>query len=453
MGERKYFGTDGVRGKANSSDMTAELVLSLGMAAGVHFRSSKHRSKVLIAKDTRLSGYLFESALTAGFTAVGMDVILVGPLPTPAVAMLTRSMRADLGVMISASHNPYYDNGIKLFTPEGKKLSDEDELKIEAMMQNTKNLRIDSSHIGKVKRIEDASGRYIELIKGTFPTNLRLDGLRVVLDCANGAAYKVAPIILQELGAECFTIGTAPNGLNINDNCGSTHPESMVDAVRKHRADVGIALDGDADRVVMCDETGSLLDGDQLLALIAENWLHNNRLPEKKIVATHMSNLAFENHLNKIGINLIRTKVGDRYVMEAMKEHGCSLGGEASGHIVCANYATTGDGLLAALQVLAVMQECGKRLSECAGVYHPYPQILTNVRLKDVSIASKVLECDAVKQKIAKADKTLGKTGRTLIRKSGTEPLIRVMVEGEDKALVSNLSQELADIISKEANA
>ncbi len=453
MSERKYFGTDGVRGKANSSGLTAELVLALGMAAGTHFRSNSHRSKVIIAKDTRLSGYLFESALTAGFTAVGMDVILVGPLPTPAVAMLTRSMRADLGVMISASHNPYYDNGIKLFNPMGKKLSDADELQIEAMMQNNQHLRIEGASIGKVKRIEDASGRYIELIKSTFPSNLRLDGLRVVLDCANGAAHRVAPIILQELGAECFTIGTTPNGTNINDGCGSTHPELMIEAVRKHRADVGIALDGDADRVVMCDESGVLLDGDQLLALIAENWLQNNRLNERKIVATLMSNLAFEHYLTKVGIGLIRTKVGDRYVMEAMQEHGCSLGGEASGHIICSDYATTGDGLLAALQVLAVMQERGKRLSECAGVYTPYPQILTNVRLKDVSVAGKVLESDVVKNKIAKADKLLGKCGRTLIRKSGTEPLIRVMVEGEDKALVTALAQEIAEVISKEAAA
>jgi phosphoglucosamine mutase len=454
VADRKFFGTDGIRGRANSEQMTPELALTLGMAAGAHFRSSSHRSKVLIAKDTRLSGYMFESALTAGFLAVGMDVILVGPLPTPAVAMLTRSMRAELGVMISASHNPYADNGIKLFTPYGEKLSDEAEVEIEEMMQNNAhNLRVDGAHIGKAKRIEDASGRYIELIKRTFPAHLRLDGLRVVLDCAHGAAYKVAPIILQELGAECFTLGVSPNGTNINENCGSTHPETMIEAVKRHRADVGIALDGDADRVVMCDETGTLLDGDKILAIIAVNWLANKKLPEKKVVATHMSNLAFEHYLAKQGIALIRTQVGDRYVMEAMRTHKCSIGGEASGHIVCSKYATTGDGLLAALQVLEVMQEKQQRLSSCAALYTPYPQLLTNVRLKNTALAGKILDAEPVKQSIAEADRTLGGKGRTLIRKSGTEPLIRVMVEGEDLPLVTQLSREIADAISKEAAA
>jgi phosphoglucosamine mutase len=446
--ERKYFGTDGIRGLANSNNLTSEIALSLGMAAGSYFLSKSHRSKVIIAKDTRLSGYMFESALTAGFTSVGMDVILVGPLPTPAVAMLTRSMRADLGVMISASHNPYFDNGIKLFNPQGNKLSDDAEFQIEAMMQDNNANRSASQDIGKVKRIEDASGRYIELIKNTFPSHLRLDGLRIVLDCANGAAYKVAPIILRELGAECFNIGVTPTGININENCGSTHPEAMINAVKTHRADVGIALDGDADRVVMCDEKGVLLDGDQILALIAKNWLKSNKLPQKKVVATVMSNLAFENYLNELDIELIRTKVGDRYVMEAMQKHNCNLGGEASGHILCTDYATTGDGLLAALQVFAVMQESGIALSELACSYQPYPQILTNIKLKDVGEASKILESDIIKAKITAANDELGKNGRTLIRKSGTEPLIRVMVEGKDLNLVKHLSEELSTTIT-----
>jgi phosphoglucosamine mutase len=450
---RQFFGTDGIRGRANSGHMTAEIAIQLGMAAGTYFRRSTeraHRPKVVIAKDTRLSGYLLEPALTSGFIAVGMDVILVGPLPTPAVAMLTKSMRADLGVMLSASHNPYYDNGIKLFNPDGEKLTDAAEAEIEALMQrDPASLRVDSLALGRATRIEDASGRYIELIKSTFPDHLRLDGLRIVLDCAHGAAYKVAPVILRELGAEVFAQGIDPDGFNINEGCGSTHPEAMVEAVRRHRADVGIALDGDADRLVMSDENGTLLDGDQILAMTARFLHGQGRLPSNKVVATHMSNLGFEEYLTSLGLTLIRTNVGDRYVIEAMRAHGCNLGGEQSGHILLTDYSTTGDGLLAGLQVLAVMQEQKQALSTCAKCYTPFPQRLTNIRLKNIK--SDPTNTPSVKEAIAKAETELRGHGRVFIRKSGTEPLLRVMVEAREHAVVNRLSESLRQSIEDAA--
>jgi phosphoglucosamine mutase len=450
---RQFFGTDGIRGRANSGHMTAEVAIQLGMAAGTHFRRSSestHRPKVVIAKDTRLSGYLLEPALTSGFISVGMDVILVGPLPTPAVAMLTKSMRADLGVMLSASHNPYHDNGIKLFNPDGEKLTDAAEAEIEALMQrDPANLRVDSLALGRATRIEDASGRYIELVKNTFPDHLRLDGLRIVLDCAHGAAYKVAPVILRELGAEVFTHGIEPDGFNINEGCGSTHPETMLELVRRHRADVGIALDGDADRIVMSDERGQLLDGDQILAMTARFLHSQGRLPSGKVVATHMSNLGFEEYLTSLGLELIRTNVGDRYVIEAMRVHGCNLGGEQSGHILLTDYSTTGDGLLAGLQVLAVMQEKKQSLSACANCYTPFPQRLTNIRLKDKK--SDPTSKPAVQQAISEAEAALKGKGRIFIRKSGTEPLLRVMVEARESALVNRLSDALKQSIEAAA--
>ncbi len=446
MTVRQYFGTDGIRGRANSGHMTPEIAIKLGMAAGSYFRGNDHRPKVVIAKDTRLSGYLLEPALTSGFIAVGMDVILVGPLPTPAVSMLARSMRADLGVMLSASHNPHYDNGIKLFDANGQKLTDTAEMELEALMQqDPDSLRVAPEKLGRAKRIEDASGRYIELVKRSFPVHLRLDGLRIVLDCANGAAYKVAPVILRELGAEVITLGVSPDGFNINDACGSTHPDAMLHSVKLHRADVGIALDGDADRIVMCDEDGALLGGDQILAMTARFLHESGMLGSTKVVATQMSNLAFEQYLHSIGLELIRTKVGDRYVMEAMKQHGCLLGGEPSGHILFTKHAPTGDGLLAGLQVLAVMQQHKQRLSESARCYMPFPQKLSNVRLKDMS--RDVLADDTVKTAIAQAEKTLGSDGRVLIRKSGTEPLLRVMVEAKDADIVTRVSDSLLSVI------
>ena len=428
--------------------MTAEMAIKLGMAAGTYFNQGNplHRPKVVIAKDTRLSGYLLEPALTSGFIAVGMDVILLGPLPTPAVAMLTKSMRADLGVMLSASHNPYYDNGIKLFTSAGEKLTDTAEAAIEVLMgHESDSMRADSLRLGRATRIEDASGRYIELIKRTFPDSLRLDGLRIVLDCAHGAAYKVAPIILRELGAEVFTLGIDPDGFNINEGCGSTHPEAMIECVRRHRADVGIALDGDADRVVMSDERGQLLDGDQILAMIARFMQQSGRLPSGKIVATQMSNLGFEHYIRSLGLELIRTNVGDRYVIEAMRKHGCNLGGEQSGHILLSDYANTGDGLLAALQVLAAMQQHKQSLSTCTACYTPFPQRLTNIRLSDVR--QDPTSKPSVQEAITNAEAELNGNGRLYIRKSGTEPVLRVMIEAKEDALVNRLSDTLKHTI------
>jgi phosphoglucosamine mutase len=434
MTARKFFGTDGVRGTANTWPMTPEIAMRLGMAAATYFRKSDpRRHLVVIGKDTRLSGYMLEPALTAGFTAKGMDVVLFGPLPTPGVAMLTRSLRADLGVMISASHNSYQDNGIKLFGPDGYKLSDEAELAIEALMARPLDEDLASPpDLGRAQRVDDAQSRYVEIVKSTFPRKLRLSGLRVVIDCANGAAYKVAPKALYELGAEVFAIGDDPNGFNINREIGSTDTRAMVDAVHRYRADIGIALDGDADRVVMCDEHGKIIDGDQLLGLIATSWKSQGRLAKNTVVATVMSNLGLENHLKGIGVKMERTQVGDRYVVARMLEKGFNVGGEQSGHVVLSDFSTTGDGLLAALQVLAVMQETGKKLSEVAHVFDPAPQKLVNRKFTGADPLSR----KAVQDAIAAAEKALGARGRLLVRKSGTEPLIRVMAQAENEDLV-----------------
>ena len=434
MTSRKIFGTDGIRGTANSWPVTPEMAMRLGMAAATYFRKSDpRRHLVVIGKDTRLSGYMLEPALTTGFTAMGMDVRLFGPLPTPGVAMLTRSLRADLGVMISASHNSYQDNGIKLFGPDGYKLSDEAELAIEGLMSRSLDESLAASpDLGRAERVDDAQSRYIEIVKSTFPRKLRLSGLRVVIDCANGAAYKVAPKALYELGAEIFPIGDEPNGFNINREIGSTDTRAMVDAVHKYRADIGIALDGDADRVVMCDEHGKIIDGDQLLGMIATSWNSQGRLSKKAVVATVMSNLGLEIHLKGLGIALERTQVGDRYVVSRMLEKGINIGGEQSGHVVLSDFSTTGDGLLAALQVLAVMQETGKKLSEIAHVFDPAPQKLVNRKYTGADPLSRKVVQDA----IASAEKMLGARGRLLVRKSGTEPLIRVMAQAENDDLV-----------------
>lgn len=443
---REYFGTDGIRGKANSAPMTADIALKLGMAAGLEFNRGDHRHKVVIAKDTRLSCYMFESALAAGFLAVGVDVLFVGPMPTPAVAMLTRSMRADLGVMISASHNPYEDNGIKLFGPDGSKLSDEREEAIEARMRADMSAGLASSkQMGRAKRIDDVHGRYIEHAKRSFPRHLRLDGLKIVIDCANGAAYKIAPLVLWELGAQVVPLGVSPSGVNINDNCGSMHPERMCDAVVKEGADLGIALDGDADRVLIADETGRLIDGDQLIATIATYWKKNARLRGNTVVATQMSNLALERYLDSQGIGLVRTKVGDRYVLEAMREHDYNLGGEQSGHIILRDYCSSGDGLVSALQVMAVMLERGGRLSEVTRLFAPFPQVLKNVLFKGAD----PLAQESVQQAIKAVEKELGEAGRVFIRKSGTEAKIRVMLEGEDAALIERHAKALCDVIEK----
>ena len=435
MTARKFFGTDGIRGTANAWPVTPEMAMRLGMAAATHFRKSDpRRHLVVIGKDTRLSGYMLEPALTAGFTAKGMDVVLFGPLPTPGVAMLTRSLRADLGVMISASHNSYQDNGIKLFGPDGYKLSDEAELAIEELMTHPLDEGLAAPpDLGRAQRVDDAQSRYVEIVKSTFPRKLRLSGLRIVIDCANGAAYKVAPKALYELGAEVFAIGDEPNGFNINREVGSTDTRAMADAVHRYRADIGIALDGDADRVVMCDEHGRTIDGDQLLGLIAQSWKQQGRLSKKAVVATVMSNLGLENHLKGLGVALERTQVGDRYVVARMLEKGINVGGEQSGHIVLSDFSTTGDGLLAALQVLTVMVETGKRLSEVAHVFDPAPQKLVNRKFTGADPLSRKHVQDA----IAAAEKMLGARGRLLVRKSGTEPLIRVMAQAENDDLVN----------------
>ncbi len=429
---RKLFGTDGIRGTANTDPMTAEMALKLGMAAGRHFTRGAHRHVAVIGKDTRLSGYLLEPALTAGFVAVGMDVVLLGPLPTPAVAMLTRSLRADLGVMISASHNPYQDNGIKLFGPDGFKLSDSDEVEIEARMGNgLDSYRVGSDHLGKAKRLDDAAGRYIEYAKNTFPRRHRLDGLKIVIDCANGAAYKVAPIVLWELGAEVVPVAVTPDGFNINHDCGSLHTNTLSEQVVTHGAHLGIALDGDADRLVLCDEQGTIIDGDQVMALIGASFARNGRLNGKGVVATVMSNMGLEKYLDSQGLALHRTNVGDRYVLERMRKDGFNVGGEQSGHIILSDHSTTGDGLVAALQVLAALIEAGRPASEVLRLFSPFPQILKNVRANAV-----VLDHASVKSAILAGEQRLAGSGRVLIRKSGTEPLIRVMAEGEDLDLV-----------------
>ena len=429
---RSLFGTDGVRGRANTYPMTAEVALRLAAAAGRHFRHDQAEHRVVIGKDTRLSGYMLETALTAGFTSTGMNVFLLGPVPTPAVGWLTRSMRADLGVMISASHNPADDNGIKFFGPDGFKLSDADELSIEALFAAGVT-PAQPQNIGRAKRLDDALGRYVEYSKTTFPRQLRLDGLKIVLDCANGAAYRAAPTVLWELGAEVITIGVSPTGLNINENCGSTHPEAAAAKVRETGAHIGLCLDGDADRLLVIDETGHVADGDQIMALIATRWAKEGLLKGGAVAATVMSNLGFERHLNNLGVGLERANVGDRYVVERMRELGLNLGGEQSGHIVMTDHATTGDGLVGALQVLAALIESGKPASALTRVFAPVPQKLVNVRYKP---GQTPLESDRVKDAIHAAETALGQGGRILIRKSGTEPLIRIMAEAESQGML-----------------
>jgi phosphoglucosamine mutase len=445
---RRLFGTDGIRGKANSEPMTAGIALRLGQAAGLLYTRGDHRHRVVIGKDTRLSGYMLEPALTAGFIGAGMDVTLLGPLPTPAVAMLTRSLRADLGVMISASHNPYEDNGIKLFGPDGTKLSDEMELEIEALMDSTFGDRLAESHrLGRAARLDDAAGRYIEAAKASFPRGLRLDGLRIVVDCANGASYKVAPTVLWELGATVIPVGVAPDGFNINNGCGSTVPEFLCAKVLEHGAHLGIALDGDADRLIIADENGEVVDGDQILALIARTWHRAGTLRGDGIVATVMSNLGLERHLGDLGLKLHRTRVGDRYVAEQMRATGINVGGEQSGHLILTDFATTGDGLLAALQVLAVLVQRGRPASEVLQVFQRLPQRLKNVRFTGAS----PLEDRTVKAAILDAEVQLNGTGRLLIRESGTEPLVRVMAEGEDPAMVAAVVDSLCETIADAA--
>jgi phosphoglucosamine mutase len=449
MSKRAFFGTDGIRGQANTYPMTAEVALRVGLAAGRLFRSrEERRHMVVIGKDTRLSGYMVEPALVAGFTSAGMDVRLLGPMPTPGVAMMTRSLRADLGVMISASHNAWTDNGIKLFGPDGYKLSDARELEIEALMgQSLSEDLAPATALGRAARVDDSQARYVEIAKATFPRRLSLSGLRIVIDCANGAAYKVAPAALYELGAEVIPVGVAPNGMNINEECGSTHPEAMIKAVKDYRADIGIALDGDADRLAICDEKGRVVDGDQIMALIADNWARRNRLAGGGVVATVMSNLGLERFLGERNLKLERTAVGDRSVMMRMREGGYNLGGEASGHIILSDFSTTGDGLLAALQVLAVLKAGDRPMSALARQFEPAPQKLENVRFT----SGKPLEAEAVKAAIADAEQKLGAAGRVLVRASGTEPLIRVMAEGDDETLVSQVVSEIVGAVRKAA--
>jgi phosphoglucosamine mutase len=450
MSKRSYFGTDGIRGQANRHPMTAEVALRVGLAAGKLFRTAgDRRHLVVIGKDTRLSGYMIEPALVAGFTSVGMDVRLFGPLPTPGVAMMTRSMRADLGVMISASHNSFADNGIKLFGPDGYKLSDETEAQIEAHMdEGLQEGLAEPTELGRVVRIDDAQARYVEIVKATFPRRLNLNGLRVVIDCAHGAAYKVAPITLYELGAEVKEVGVSPNGLNINDECGSTHPQAMAKAVKEYRADIGIALDGDADRLVICDEKGQVVDGDQIMAIIAGAWAADDRLKGGGVVATVMSNLGLERFLGERGLRMERTPVGDRYVMARMREGGFNLGGEQSGHVILSDFSTTGDGLIAALQVLAVLVQQDKPMSALARQFEPAPQKLENVRFAN---GAKPLEHAQVQAAIADGEARLNSTGRLVVRVSGTEPLIRIMAEGDDAKLIAQVVREIAGAVKQAA--
>ena len=443
---RRYFGTDGIRGRANKV-ITPELALKVGQAAGLIFKNGDHRHRVLIGKDTRLSGYMIENALVAGFTSVGMDVLLTGPIPTPAVGMLARSMRADLGVMISASHNPFDDNGIKLFGPDGFKLSDEVESKIEALLDSDLSKQLAKSDLGRAKRIDGVQDRYIEFAKLTLPRAIDLSGLRVVIDCANGAAYKVAPGALWELGADVISIGVDPDGFNINKDCGSTDLTAITHKVREMRADIGIALDGDADRVMIIDELGHVVDGDQLLAVIAESWKEDGRLQRPGVVATVMSNLGLERHLAGLGLELVRTAVGDRYVLEHMRAHGYNIGGEPSGHIILSDYTTTGDGFIAALQLLAVVKRSKKPVSELCHRFEPLPQVLKNVRYQK----GKPLENAGVRSAIASAEKKLGRGGRLIVRPSGTEPVIRVMGEGDDKILVEAVVDDVVEALTQVA--
>ena len=447
---RKFFGTDGVRGPANEEPMTAETALKIAMAAGRYFapETGKQRPLAVIGKDTRLSGYMLEPAMVAGFTAIGMDVILVGPMPTPGVAMLTRSLRADLGVMLSASHNPFYDNGIKLFGPDGYKLSDEIEVCIEKLINNQDKKRAGPSELGRAKRLDDAAGRYIEIAKGSFPKGLTLGGLKIVVDCANGAAYKLAPKVFFELGADVIPIGVEPDGFNINHHCGAIAPKSIQEAVLSNEADVGIALDGDADRLVLVDQLGNTVDGDQIMAAIATAWQSLGRLKSDNIVGTAMSNLGLEKYLKTKNLNLFRTEVGDRYVLEYMRANGCNLGGEQSGHIIMSDYATTGDGIIAALQMLAIAVSTNKTINEITRVFEPLPQQLLNLRIGNIN----PLEEEEVKKLIKHGQSRLGEQGRILIRKSGTEPLIRVMVEGQCQEMVAEIVASLGEVIQKFTN-
>ena len=442
MIKRKYFGTDGVRGLANTFPMTPDIALKLGAAAGRHFRKDQKQHRVVIGKDTRRSSYMFENALTAGFTSTGMDVYLLGPVPTPAVGVLTRSMRADVGVMISASHNSYLDNGIKFFGPDGFKLSDKVELKIEELLDNDIEYA-DPQNIGMAKRIDDALGRYMEFAKSAFPRKKLLNGLKVVVDCANGAAYKAAPIVLWELGAEVISIGVDPNGYNINKDCGSTYPQNAANAVLEHGADVGICLDGDADRLILIDDKGNIADGDQLMGLIASQWSSKGQLAKNTLVATVMSNMGLERYLNSLDIKLLRTNVGDRYVVEEMQRSGYNLGGEQSGHIVMTDYATTGDGLMAALQFLNALVESKCSSSELVKVFEPMPQLLKNVRLNDTFSLDNLKVQDSIKA----GEEAFGSIGRLLIRKSGTEPLLRVMGECEDPKLLKSLVENIVETV------
>jgi phosphoglucosamine mutase len=442
---KKYFGTDGIRGTANQFPITAEIAVKIGMAVAAKFTNGSHHHRVLIGKDTRLSGYMVESALTAGFLAAGMDVLLVGPVPTPAVSMLTKSFRADIGIMISASHNPFYDNGIKIFDKNGDKLSDEVEREIENLIDNADNSCLaKADKLGKAKRIEDARGRYMWSVKNTFPKDKTLDGLKIVLDCANGAAYSMAPAILWELGAEVIAIGIEPNGFNINEGCGSTHPEFLSKTVLENNADIGIALDGDADRLLVVDEKGQVVAGDKIIGLIAEKLHNEGNLKKDTVVATQMSNLALEEYLRYFGVSLIRTNVGDRYVLEEMKKSGYNFGGEQSGHLVLSDYSTTGDGLVAALQVLAVLANQEKPASEILNIFELMPQILINVKYQNEKNPLENLE---VKNAILEVEKQLGNDGRVLVRKSGTEKLIRVMVEGKDQAKIETAANCISDKI------
>jgi phosphoglucosamine mutase len=445
---RKYFGTDGIRGKANTSPMTADIAMRVGMAAGIEFQRGDHRHRVVIGKDTRLSGYMIENAMVAGFTAAGMDVFLLGPIPTPAVAMLTRSLRGDIGVMISASHNPYHDNGIKLFGPDGFKLSDDTEKRIESLIDQDMSGHLAASRkLGRAKRVDGIHDRYIEYAKRTLPRKMSLAGLRVVVDSANGAAYKVAPAALWELGAEVISIGNEPNGTNINENCGSTHTDRLCAKVREMRADIGIALDGDADRVIIVDERGIEVNGDQLMAVVGQSWAKEGRLAAGGVVATIMSNLGLERYLHENGLSLARTNVGDRYVVEHMREHGYNVGGEQSGHLVLSDFSTTGDGLVAALQILAVVQKEGRPVSDVCARFEPVPQLLQNVRFS----GGKPLENPVVQEAIADGKSRLGNLGRLVIRPSGTEPLIRVMAEGDDKSLVKSVVGDIVQSLSRAA--
>ena len=449
MSKRAYFGTDGIRGQANTHPMTAEVALRVGLAAGKLFHSATDRRHlVVIGKDTRLSGYMIEPALVAGFASLGMDVRLFGPLPTPAVAMMTRSMRADLGVMISASHNSFADNGIKLFGPDGYKLSDEMELRIEALMdQGLQEGLATPNDLGRVVRIDDAQARYVEIVKATFPRQLSLNGLRVVIDCANGAAYKVAPTALYELGAEVIPVGVTPDGFNINAKCGSTHPQAMIAAVKEYRADIGIALDGDADRLVICDEKGQVVDGDQIMAIIAAAWAAEGRLSGGGLVSTVMSNLGLERFMASRNLRLERTQVGDRYVMARMREGGFNVGGEQSGHVILSDFSTTGDGLIAALQVLSVLVTGGKRMSALARQFDPVPQKSENVRIA----GGRPLDEKGVREVIADAEARLNGSGRLVVRASGTEPLIRIMAEGDDEKMLAQVVREIAGAVKKAA--